>query len=660
MHRLNHIDYSMIVFYFAILVAIGLYLKKRASASMNDYFLGGKQLPWWMLGISGMAAWLDMTGTMLIVSFLYMMGPRALFIEIRGGVGLVLVFLMLWVGRWYKRSGVMTNAEWMIYRFGNDGWGKFARVSQAVAAIVFGVGMLAYSFKGAGMFLATFLPFSPIVCSVIMIVITTVYTLESGFYGVVVTEIFQSVCILLGVAFIVIIAVSKIGNTDIAAVTQQVTGSAEWTKSWPQWKTTMPEGYENYNLLTLVSVFYLVKTFIQGAGISGDPKFFGARSERDTGLLSFLSGWTLMIRWPLMMAFAILGIFLVRDLFPDQSVLMEAKNVIVSYTSQVDDSQWHNTISSIANSPEKYDPNMISKLSSLLGDDWKDRINLLGSHGTIDPEKILPAVLLWNVPLGLRGLLLISLIAAAMSTFSAIINMTTAFWTKDLYQAYFRPNAANKELITASHLFGFALVVMGFVLAYYTKTINDIWAWLSVGLAAGMAVPLVLRFYWWRFNGAGYAIGTLTGMFGAVLQRCLWPDMTEVNQFVYGLTVGFAGCITGTFLFKPSSKEVLENFYKTTRPFGLWKPLRGVLSDMQQKELKYETFYNLLSVPFATCWMITIYLLPMQLMIKQFKAAAVTFTVFAISLIGLYEFWYKKLPSADGSKDIKPDDLTQG
>ena len=647
MHRLNYIDYSMIVFYFAVLVAIGLYLKKRASASINDYFLGGKQLPWWMLGISGMAAWLDMTGTMLIVSFIYMMGPRALFVEFRGGAGLVLVFLMLWVGRWYKRSGVMTNAEWMIYRFGNDGWGKFARVSQALSAIVFGVGMLAYSFKGAGMFLATFLPFPPVVCSIIMIVITTIYTLESGFYGVVVTEIFQSVCILLGVVFIVIIAVGKIGSTDIAAVALQVTGSADWTQSWPQWKTTMPEGYDNYSLLILVSGFYLVKTFIQGMGAGGDPKFFGARSERDTGLLSFLSGWTLMIRWPLMMAFAILGIFLVKDLFPDQSVLTAARDVIVSYTSQADSSQWHNTISSIVNNPEKYDQNMISQLASILGEDWRDRINLLSSHGTVDPEKILPMVLLWNVPLGLRGLLLVSLIAAAMSTFSAIINMTTAFWTKDLYQAYFRPNANNKELITTSHIFGFVLVVMGFVMAYYTKTINDIWGWLTVGVAAGMGVPLVLRFYWWRFNGAGYAIGTLTGMFGVIIQRCLWHDMSEVNQFVYGIAVGLAGCIAGTFLFKPSDRDVLENFYRTTRPFGLWKPLRHILSDSQQKQLKEETFYNLLSVPFAICWMVTIYLLPMQLMIKQFSAAGVTFVVFVISIIGLYKFWYKKLPKAD-------------
>jgi len=647
MNKLGLIDYAIIVVYFAVLVGIGLYLKKRASQSMEDYFLGGKKLPWWALGISGMAAWLDMTGTMVVVSFLYMMGPRALFVEFRGGAGLVLVFLMLWLGRWYKRSGVMTNAEWMVYRFSNDAWGKFARISQAIAAIVFGIGMLAYSFKGAGMFLATFLPFSPLTCSIIMIAVTAVYTLESGFYGVVITEIFQAACIFFGVVFIVIIAVTKIGGTDFAAVAFEVTGSADWTSSWPSLKTSMPKGYEGYNFLAFITGFYLLKTVIQGMGMGGDPKFFGARNERETGLLSFLSGWTLMMRWPLMMAFAILGIFLVRDLFPDQAVLQQTRDVIVSHVPGLESSQWHNTISTIANAPEKYNPEMIQQISGLLGDGWQDRLNLLSYQGTIDPEKILPAVLLWNIPLGLRGLLLVALIAAAMSTFSAIINITTSFWTRDIYQAYLRPKAGNKELIHVSHLFGLVLITCGFIMAYFTETINDIWSWLTVGVAAGMGVPMVLRFYWWRFNGAGYAIGTLVGMFGVIFQRLVWHDMSESNQFLYGTSIGLAGCLIGTYMFKPTSKEVLDNFYKTTRPFGLWKPFVGILSPEQQAELRSETFYNLISVPFALCWMVTLYLLPMQLMIKEFKAAGFTSIVFVGSLIGLYKFWYKKLPPAE-------------
>ena len=85
MHILNTFDYLVIGIYFSVLVGLGLYLKKRASGSLEDYFLGGRHLPWWALGVSGMAWSLDITGTALIVSFLYMMGPRGLFIEFRSG-----------------------------------------------------------------------------------------------------------------------------------------------------------------------------------------------------------------------------------------------------------------------------------------------------------------------------------------------------------------------------------------------------------------------------------------------------------------------------------------------------------------------------------------------------------------------------------------------
>jgi len=72
------IDYGVIVFYLGFLVAMGFYLKNKASQSLEDYFLGGRKLPWWALGITGMAQFLDITGTMIIVSFLYMLGPRGL------------------------------------------------------------------------------------------------------------------------------------------------------------------------------------------------------------------------------------------------------------------------------------------------------------------------------------------------------------------------------------------------------------------------------------------------------------------------------------------------------------------------------------------------------------------------------------------------------
>ena len=87
----------------------------------------------------------------------------------------------------------------------------------------------------------------------------------------------------------------------------------------------------------------------------------------------------------------------------------------------------------------------------------------------MDPERILPAVLLLAVPVGLRGLLLVALLAAAMSTFNAIANATTAFLTRDLYQGYIRPKAKNKELITVTYGFGALVMGIGFVMAYSVR-----------------------------------------------------------------------------------------------------------------------------------------------------------------------------------------------
>jgi solute:Na+ symporter, SSS family len=320
---LNYFDYAVIVFYFTVLIGLGLYLKKRASANLEAYFLGGRQMPWWMLGISGMSAWFDMTGTMIITSFLFMLGPRGLFIEFRGGTGLILIFLMLWLGKWHRRSGCITGAEWMIFRFGSGTGGNFARISSAVATLIAVVGTLAYSFVGTGLFLSMFLPFPPWICTLVLISVTLFYTLEAGFYGVVVTDIFQSIFVWAGVLFVAAVAFPKVHGVDMAALAMQVTGNKDWTTSFPQWHTTMPRGYESYSALTVVCTFYLVKIFVQGMGGGADPRYFGARSDRECGLLSFMCGSLMSLRWVMMGGFVVLGLFLVKELFPDQAVLAQ-------------------------------------------------------------------------------------------------------------------------------------------------------------------------------------------------------------------------------------------------------------------------------------------------------------------------------------------------
>jgi Na+/proline symporter len=672
MSTLNPVDYGVIIFYLCFLIAIGFYLKKKASQSLEDYFLGGRKLPWWALGITGMAQFLDITGTMIIVSFLYMLGPRGLFIEFRGGAVLILTVMLLWSGKWHRRSRCITNAEWMVYRFGDGFGGQFARTVQAIAGIVSTLGMLAYLVKGVGLFLSMFFPFTPLQCSLIMIGVATMYTVISGFYGVVYTDLFQSLIILGAVIGITAMAILKLGSSaELAALAQEVTGNSGWMSSKLSWVTEMPKGYEMYRHLMIFAMFYLMRNIFFGMGSGGEPKYFGARNDRECGTLTFLWTWLMMFRWPMMMAFAILGLFLVKDIFPDQSVLAQAAELVKTHFPDIEQSRWADITAGITLNPENYSPQLVEGLKAILQDDWQNKMQLLSFEGTVNPERILPAVILFNIPAGCRGLILIALLAASMSTFDFIVNMTAGFFTRDIYQRYIRPKAGNKELIYATWIFIFALVGTGFLFGYSVKSINDIWDWFIMALGGGLVVGMTLRFYWWRFNGAAFAIGTAIGMIGAVVIRVVTNNLAEDaqcmfagidlvwflvdprGQFLLTMAIGFAGSIFGTYVTKPTDRKVLEHFYQTTRPFGWWKPLKDCLPADVQQRMKKEHFYDVISLPFAIVWQVTIFLLPMQLIIRSWNAFFITLVIFAISLLGLYLFWYRQLPEANYEEEYE-------
>lgn len=645
MKYLNATDYTVIAIYFLILILLGVYLQKRASQNIEEYFLGGHKLPWWAMGVSGMASFLDVAGTMLIVSFLFMLGPRGLYIEFRGGAVLILAFMLVYTGKWHYRSKVMTGAEWMEYRFGTGWGGQFARVVSAVATIIGTIGMLAYMVKGVGLFLSMFLPFSPLVCSLIMIGVATLYTMTSGFYGVVYTDIFQSFIIIAAVIFISVMAAMKITDAhSLSALAYKVTGNSQWLSSALQWETSMPKGYEAYRHLMLFAFFYFLRNVFGGMASGADPKYFGARNERETGLLTFLWTFLMMFRWPMMIGFAVLGIYLVHDMFPDQMVLHNAMVLIKSYLPHVPKERWADAIAGIMNNPGNYPAELINGLKNLLHDNWQEKLHLLSFEGTVNPERILPAVILFDIPIGVRGLLLVALIAASMSTFDSTVNATTAFFTRDIYQRHLRPKAKNKELIYVSYGFTLALVIFGYLLGYTIKSINDVWGWIIMGLGGGLTIPAFLKFYWWRFNGEGFAIGTVIGLIAAILQRMFFPELVEWKQFTFLSLISLAGIIIGTFLTKPTDENVLMHFYKTTRPFGLWKPYKEKLNPQVVRKMVREHKNDLISLPLALCWQVTLFLLPMQLIIHTYKSFAITFTIFLVSLAGLYRYWYKNLP----------------
>jgi len=594
------VDLIIVIIYLLAIVIVGLLLQKKASKDINSYFLGNRKLPWWVLGASGMASNTDIAGTMINTAFIYALGTKGFFIEIRGGVTLIMAFLMVFMGKWNRRSQVMTQAEWMHFRFGTGKEGDFARIISAIAAIIMTVAMVTYFVIGSGKFVGAFLGIEPIYASLLMVVLAMIYTVASGLYGVVWTDVFQGVFIFGVILYITGMAMSTVNlPQEFFVSVPMVDGSftaikttlAEWSRIIPPNEMNMPEGstFAIYNLFGIAIMFYLFKVTLEGASGAGGymlQRYFAAKSDREAGMLSLFWTCLLAFRWPLIASFAMLGIY----------HGIETGSVIA------------------------------------------------------DPELVLPTVIKNYIPAGVKGFLIAGLMAAAMSTFDSTVNAGAAYWVKDLYQAYLRPRASEKDLMIQARLASVGIVLLALLFSLTISNINEIWGWITMGIGAGMFIPQVIRWYWWRFNGYGFAIGTAVGMTAAVLTKTFAGPIPEYTSFLIASGSSLAGCILGTLLTPATENTVLENFYRVTRPFGIWSHIRGSLPKAIQLKVNQENRRDIIATFFAVPWQVVLFLTGMMIVMKQWTNVLNLGFLLILLSAGLYWFWFRHL-----SKEVKID-----
>ncbi len=592
------IDIIIIVVYLSAIVVVGLVMQKKASAGIDSYFLGNRKLPWWALGASGMASNTDIAGTMINTAFIYALGTKGFFIEIRGGVTLIMAFLMVFMGKWNRRSQVMTQAEWMHFRFGTKKEGDVARIISAIASIIMTVAMVTYFVIGAGKFVGDFLGIDPLYASILMIILAMTYTIASGLYGVVWTDVFQGIFIFGVIIYISVLAMTTVDLPDEFLVSVPMmdgsftaikTTLAEWSRMTPPQEMNMPEGstFSIYNLFGIAIMFYLFKVTLEGASGAGGymlQRYFAARSDREAGLLSLFWTCLLAFRWPLIASFAMLGIY----------HGIETGTVIA------------------------------------------------------DPELVLPTVIKNYIPVGVKGFLIAGLMAAAMSTFDSTVNAGAAYWVKDLYQTYLRPNASEKDLILQSRLASLIIVLLALLFSLTISNINEIWGWITMGIGAGMFIPQVIRWYWWRFNGYGFAIGTAVGMVAAVLTKAFGGPIAEYNSFLIASGSSLVGCIIGTYLTPPTERGVLSHFYKVTRPFGFWGSVRTEIPTDVLNQINEENRRDIIAIFFAVPWQVVLFLTGMMIVMKQWSNVINLFGLLVVLSAGLYWFWYRHL-----SKEVR-------
>jgi Na+/proline symporter len=634
--NLHAIDIAIIAAYLLTSVLVGYWVSHRASKDMKAYFLGGNTMPWYVLGISNASGMFDISGTMLLVYWMFVYGLKSVWIPWLWPT-FNQVFLMVFLSAWLRRSNVMTGAEWIQTRFGKGRGAQLAHIIVVVYAFVSIIGFFSYGFKGIGKFAQIFLSegvskvaakYLPILLSpafgasaakfvasmtpnqyaLVLIALTTIYVVKGGMFSVVVTEVLQF-CILSIASFAVgIIAMAKVAPQMLHQFVP-----AGWDNLFFGWHLNLDwsalirsangkiaeDGYGLFGFLVMALLFKGV--LISAAGPAPNYDMQRVLSCKNPREASMMSGWV---------------------------------NVVLTF-------------------PRYF---LITGLTILALVFYSDHIRAMGTH--MDFEAVLPLALGNFVPAGLLGFLIAGLLAAYMSNFAATVNAAPPYFVNDIYKRFINPHASPRTYVRLSYLSSLAIVVVGVLIGWYVTSVNDVVIWIVSGLWGGYTASNMLKWYWWRFNGYGYFWGMVTGISASltippVLDRIpALQAFAQARSLNLSVSLGFAlvfgisliGCLVGTLLTMPEDDAVLKDFYRRVRPWGFWSPiLRKVLQEDPSFQRNRDFWRDMFNVAVGISWQVALVALPIYIVIQSYRRAAIAGAVVAVTSVILKLTWYDHL-----------------
>jgi hypothetical protein len=232
-----------------------------------------------------------------------------------------------------------------------------------------------------------------------------------------------------------------------------------------------------------------------------------------------------------------------------------------------------------------------------------------------------------------------------MSTFAGTLNATQAYLVNDIYIKHVNPAATNKRIMTINRLAGLAMVAVSIVLGFFAKDVNDILQWIVGGLYGSYVAANVLKWYWWRFNGAGFFWGMVGGLIPALSFRSIFDGVLDLYTFPLMLLISLVGCIVGTLMTKPVDDEVLKSFYRNVRPWGFWGPIKNkVMADDPSFVANQNFKSDAMNVVIGVIWQTSLVILPIYIVLQQALPITVTAVIALACTAILKKTWYDKLP----------------
>ncbi|MFT7120431.1 MAG: SSS family transporter [Neolewinella sp.] len=552
--QLETLDWAIIAAFFIVSLGIGVYASRRSGNSAKEFFLSGRNMPWWLLGVSMVATTFSADTPNLVTDIVRkdgVAGNWAWWAFLLTGMLTVFIYARLW-----RRSGVMTDLEFYEMRYS----GRPARILRQFRALYLGVffnvvimaTVCLAGIKIAGVLLGV----DPLTTMIVASVVTVIYSVMGGLRGVILTDFVQFILAMIGAigAAVVILNLPEVGGLDGLITHKAVVPKMDIFPDFSK-----PDSYIPLLIIPIAVQWWNV--WYPGAEPGGGgyiaQRMLAAKNEKHAvGATLLFNLFHYALRpWPwILIAMASLIVF------PDLASLREQF------------------------------PNI--------------------DAATVKDDLAYPAMLSF-LPSGLLGLVIASLLAAFMSTISSHLNWGSSYVVNDWYQRFIKPEASQKELVRVGRIATVLLMVMAAMLAPFLESAKTAFD-LLLQIGAGTGLIFILRWFWWRVN----AYSEITGMvvsfvvafaflfykIAAVLPEgeniedvlSPWqislreqffsnpslPHLESWEQLLIGIALTTVAWVSVTFLTRPTDDAILQSFYQKIHPGGPgWAPVAAAVPD---------------------------------------------------------------------------------
>lgn len=512
---LTSLDWGIIILFFVLTLVIGLLVSKKAGTSSTEFFLSGRNMPWWLLGISMVATTFSADTPNLVTDIVRKNGVSGNWVWwafLLTGMLTVFVYAKLW-----RKSGVVTDLEFYELRYSGKG-AAFLRGFRALyLGVFFNIIIMASVCLAAIKIGSVLLGFTAVETLIIASTITVLYSSLGGLKGVVITDFFQFI-LAMGATFwatYYIIDLPQIGSLDALLTHPNVIPKLDF----------IPDFQQREVFITL----FILPIAIQWWSVwypGAEPGGGGYIAQR---MLS----------------------------------AKDEKNAV-----------WATLLFNFAHYALRPWPWILIALASLII--FPDLQSLQAAFPDIDPSIVkddlaYPAMMTF-LPAGLIGLIVASLIAAFMSTISSHLNWGSSYVVYDFYQRFVKPEASEKELVSVGRWSTLILMIASALFALLLSNALEAFQ-ILLQIGAGTGLLFIMRWFWYRINAYSEITAMMVSFILALYFKLIhtklgFEPIADDIQLVLGVAITTLSWVAVTLLTSPSDKKTLNEFYKITQPGG--------------------------------------------------------------------------------------------